>query len=270
MTFPLLDVRALAKSYPTKRNFWGKVVQRTTAVAEATFTISSGTTFALVGESGAGKSTIGRLIVGLVRPDAGEVFFEGENIIGSSHFEFRRLRSSMQMIFQDPYSSLDPRIPIIDAVAEPLVVHTGLSRRERRRQALELFERVGLGEQLAFCMPSELSGGQLQRVSIARALTVKPKLIVCDEPVAALDVSIRAQIINLMIELQEDFGLSYLFISHDLALVRTIADTVAVMQGGRIVEQGDVIELFENPRHPYTVQLLESIPKIDLRVTEVN
>jgi peptide/nickel transport system ATP-binding protein/oligopeptide transport system ATP-binding protein len=256
----LLEASALMKTYITGRNLLGVVTARFTAVNDVSFAVEPGETLALVGESGAGKSTTGRLVLRLIQPDSGAVTFEGQNLLDLSRKEMRATRRRMQMIFQDPYSSLDPRIPIGESVGEPLLVHDGMGRNERLTRAADLLERVGIGAQALDAYPGELSGGQLQRVAIARALTVEPSLIVCDEPVAALDVSVRAQVLNLMRELQEERGLAYLFISHDLALVEVIADRVAVMKNGEIVEIGDVEAVFQTPQHPYTAELLSAIP----------
>lgn len=246
------------------KSFGGGLLRRrkqtVTAVRDVSFTVARGECLAVVGESGAGKSTVGRMVLRLIRPDTGRVVFDGVDVLGLPGREMRRLRQRMQMIFQDPYSSLDPRMNIADAVAEPLLVHTDLDRAARARRAAELLERVGIGQEYLHRYPAELSGGQLQRVAIARALTLRPSLIVCDEPVAALDVSVRAQVLNLLRELQEEFGLSYLFISHDLALVEVIADRVLVMAGGQVVEEGDIRQIFRSPREEYTKRLLAAVP----------
>jgi oligopeptide transport system ATP-binding protein len=256
----LLEVSGLSKSYPRGRNWLGIARERLQAVDDVSFYVESGETFALVGESGAGKSTTGRLILRLIEPDAGSVRFEGRDILAMSRRDFRPMRQRMQMIFQDAFGSLDPRIPILQSVAEPLLVHFGMRRSERFEHAANLLRRVGLRDHLFGRFPRELSGGQLQRIAIARALTLHPSLIVCDEPVAALDVSVRAQVLNLMKDLQQELGLAYLFVSHDLALVEAIADRVAVMRSGRIVEQGPVDEIFNAPREDYTRSLLDAIP----------
>ncbi len=222
--------------------------------------VEAGETLALVGESGAGKSTTGRLVLRLIEPEAGSVQFDGADVRAMSSRTLRSARQRMQMIFQDPFSSLDPRMPIGESVAEPLRVHFAMPRLERMRKAVALLDRVGLGRHTLDRYPGELSGGQLQRVAIARALTLEPKLIVCDEPVAALDVSVRAQVLNLMQELQEERALTYLFISHDLALVEVIADRVAVMRAGKIVEIGEARALYRQPQHEYTKELLSAIP----------
>ena len=247
------------------KSFGGGLLRRrkqtVTAVRDVSFTVARGECLAVVGESGAGKSTVGRMVLRLIRPDTGRVVFDGVDVLGLPGREMRRLRQRMQMIFQDPYSSLDPRMNIADAVAEPLLVHTDLDRAARARRAAELLERVGIGQEYLHRYPAELSGGQLQRVAIARALTLRPSLIVCDEPVAAFDVSVRAQVLNLLRELQEEFGLSYLFISHDLALVEVIADRVLVMAGGQGRRGGRTSEqIFRSPREEYTKRLLAAVP----------
>jgi len=255
----LLEVSGLSKTY-APGGLLRRRKQAVAAVHDVSFTVDRGECLAVVGESGAGKSTVGRMVLRLVRPDTGRVVFDGIDVLRLRGREMRRLRQRMQMIFQDPYSSLDPRMNIADAVAEPLLVHTDLDRAARARRAAELLDRVGIGKRYLSRYPAELSGGQLQRVAIARALTLQPDLIVCDEPVAALDVSVRAQVLNLLRDLQEEFGLSYLFISHDLALVEVIADRVLVMAGGRVVEEGGIEQIFRSPREEYTKRLLSAIP----------
>lgn len=256
----LLEVEGLAKSYPRKRSFFGRVADRVDAVREVSFTLGHGETLSVVGESGAGKSTVGRLILRLIEPDHGRVVLDGVDVRALSRSALLAHRRHMQMIFQDPFSSLDPRVEIGRSVEEPMLLHLGLSADERRARALALLKRVGLDESYARRVPSGLSGGQLQRVAIARALTLNPKIIVCDEPVAALDVSVRAQVLNLMAELQEEFRMSYLFISHDLSIVRAISDRVAVMSKGRIVEIGATEQIFAEPRNEYTMELIRAIP----------
>lgn len=256
----LLEVEGLVKRYPLRRTPLGRVKESFTAVDDVGFHVDPGETLALVGESGAGKSTTGRLVLRLIEPDAGAIRFEGTDLHALGASAMRRMRIRMQMIFQDPYSSLDPHLPVGESVGEPLLVHHGTPRRERERRAAELLDRVGISRQALRRHPAEMSGGQLQRVAIARALSTGPALIVADEPVAALDVSVRAQVLNLMHDLQKELGLAYLFITHDLALVQVIADRVAVMRGGRIVEQGAVADVFAAPREEYTRELLSAIP----------
>ncbi|PTR26451.1 peptide/nickel transport system ATP-binding protein/oligopeptide transport system ATP-binding protein [Rhodococcus sp. OK519] len=256
----LLEVTGLRKSFGGRRGLVGTRKAAAPAVHDVAFTIEAGRSLALVGESGAGKSTVGRLVLRLIEPDAGTIRFDGVDVRALGSRELRGLRRRMQMIFQDPFSALDPRMSIAEAVAEPLAIHQRLGRADRDRRAAALLDRVGIGGRYLERFPAELSGGQLQRVAIARALTVEPALIVCDEPVAALDVSVQAQVLNLMQELQDELGLSYLFITHDLALVEVIADRVAVMSAGTIVEEGPVNDVFANPRQEYTRQLLSAIP----------
>ncbi|WP_051265502.1 ATP-binding cassette domain-containing protein [Nakamurella lactea] len=256
----LLEVKDVTKSFSTKRDFLGRRIGWTHAVKGVSFTLDAGECLAVVGESGAGKSTVGRIALRLIEPDSGSITFDGVDVRAARAQELRALRQRMQMIFQDPHSSLDPRMTIGDAVAEPLLVHTDRSRTERERQSAALLERVGLGSRYLGRYPAELSGGQLQRVAIARALALNPAMIVCDEPVAALDVSVRAQVLNLLRELQEDLGLAYLFVCHDLALVEVIADRVLVMAAGEVVEEGTVEQIFAAPQQEYTQRLLSAIP----------
>jgi ABC-type glutathione transport system ATPase component len=255
----LLEVAGLSKTYLGRRRLFGER-SKVTAVDDVSFTVEAGETVALVGESGAGKSTVGRLVTRLIEPDGGQVVLDGVDLRALGREEMRRTRRTVQMIFQDPYSSLDPRATIGRSLVEPLRVHGLLDAAARQATALEWLERVGLNRRHLDRYPRELSGGQLQRVCIARALTLHPKLVVCDEPTAALDVSVQAQVLNLMQELQDSFGFAYLFISHDLALVETISDRVAVMQRGRIVELGPSDDLFAAPREDYTRRLLAAIP----------
>ncbi|MFV2179026.1 ABC transporter ATP-binding protein [Actinomadura sp. LOL_016] len=265
MTEVLLEATGLKKSFPTRRSLVGRPTGWTHAVRGVDLRVRRGETLAVVGESGAGKSTVGRLVLRLIRPDAGEVRLDGTDVLALPAKRMRALRKRMQMIFQDPYSSLDPRMVVAEAVGEPLTVHFGLKGAERRKRVLELLDRVGIAEHQTERYPHEFSGGQLQRIAIARALAVEPDLVVCDEPVAALDVSIRAQVINLLRELQRERGVAYVFVSHDLSLVRLIADRIAVMYQGEVVEEADTATLFADPRHPYTRTLLDVIPVADPR-----
>ncbi|MEU6073790.1 ATP-binding cassette domain-containing protein [Micromonospora sp. NPDC047074] len=256
----LLEVEGLTKSFSSGRDWLGRRTKWSHAVKGVSFTLERGECLAVVGESGAGKSTVGRMVLRLIEPDSGSVTFDGIDVLATKPKQTRELRQRMQMIFQDPYSSLDPRMTIKDAVAEPFLVHTDKDRVTREREAVELLDKVGIGSRYLGRYPAELSGGQLQRVAIARALTMKPSLIVCDEPVAALDVSVRAQVLNLLRDLQEELGLAYLFVCHDLALVEVIADRVMVMASGEIVETDTTEQIFANPRQEYTKKLLAAIP----------
>ncbi|WP_280415161.1 ATP-binding cassette domain-containing protein [Nocardia carnea] len=256
----LLEVSDISKSFPTGRDFLGRRSGWTHAVQNVSFQLGTGECLAVVGESGAGKSTVGRIVLRLIEPDTGRIVFDGQDVRAATPGRLRALRRGMQMIFQDPHSSLDPRMSILDAVAEPLVVHTDLDRKTRTATVRTLLDKVGIGDRYLARYPAELSGGQLQRVAIARALTLKPKMIVCDEPVAALDVSVRSQVLNLLRDLQDELGLAYLFVCHDLALIEVIADRVLVMAGGRVVESGTVEEIYHNPQEEYTQKLLAAIP----------
>ena len=256
----LLEAKDLFKYFPIHAGLMSRHVADVRAVDGVTFSIKKGETLGLVGESGSGKTTIGRLLLRLLPATGGEIRFEGQNVLALNRGELRRLRRSMQIIFQDPFASLNPRMPIGDIVGEPLVIH-GITRgKETERRVRELLELVGLQPYHANRYPHEFSGGQRQRVGVARALAVNPKFIVCDEPVSALDVSIQAQVINLLEELQEKFDLTYLFIAHDLSVVRHISTRVAVMYVGKIVELADRDALYQNPLHPYTQALLSAIP----------
>ena len=260
----LLAVRDLAKHFPVRRGAFGLVSGHVRAVDGVDFELAAGETLAIVGESGCGKSTVGRLVLRLIEPSAGTVRFEGEDLLALSDGDMRARRQRMQVIFQDPYASLNPRMTVGAMLGEPLMLH-GLARGEaaRRARIAELLDLVGLRPDHARRYPHEFSGGQRQRLAIARALAVEPRLIVADEPVSALDVSIQAQVINLMRGLQQRFGLAYIFISHDLAVVKHIADRIAVMYLGKIVETATTEELFRQPRHPYTRALLAAVPVPD-------
>ena len=263
---PLLRVEGLCKRFPIRR---GILVERTVdwvrAVEDVSFEIRAGETLGLVGESGSGKSTTGYCVLQLLRPTAGSVRFQGVELTELAGDELRRTRRDMQIVFQDPYSSLDPRMTVGDIVAEPLVVHGVGTRRERRSRVSELLEVVGFDPRFTNRYPHEFSGGQRQRIGIARALALSPRLIVCDEPVSALDVSIQAQILNLLKDLQREFDLAYLFIAHDLAVVRSMSDRIAVMHRGRIVEAGDAERVYSEPRERYTQALLSAVPVPDPR-----
>ena len=258
----LLEVRNLKMYFPvTSGILFGRHVSDVKAVDDISFTIKRGETLGMVGESGCGKTTAGRTILQLYKPTGGQVIFDGKDLSKLKRGEMRALRREMQLIFQDPYGSLNPRMPCGDIVGEPLIVHKlTSSKAEYKDRVSELLQEVGLNPAMADRYPHEFSGGQRQRIGIARALAVNPSFIVCDEPVSALDVSIQAQVLNLLEELQDRLGLTYLFIAHDLSVVRHISDRVAVMYLGRIVEVADRLELYENPLHPYTKALLSAVP----------
>ncbi len=259
---PLLTVRDLVKEFPRGRGRWGR--QTTVrAVDSVSFTIEPGETFGLVGESGSGKTTTGRCILRLVEPTSGEVRFKDVDVLALSREQLRRARRDMQIVFQDPYSSLNPRMRARRIVEEPLVIHKLGTRAERRERVAALFELVGLDPEHLERYSHEFSGGQRQRIGLARALALNPSLIVADEPVSALDVSVQAQVVNLLMDLQERLHLTYLFIAHDLRLVQHICSRVAVMYRGRILETGAAADLFRNPAHPYTRALLSAIPVPD-------
>lgn len=263
MSAPLLEVRGLVKHFPVRRGVFGGVSGQVRAVDGVSFDVRAGEVLGLVGESGCGKTTTGRCVLRLLEPTAGEVRFDGEDITHLPRRRLRPLRRQMQIIFQDPFSSLNPRLSVGSMLREPLAIH-GIARGARARERVaELLELVGLSPDHARRFPHEFSGGQRQRIGVARALAVEPRLIVADEPVSALDVSIRAQILNLLQDLQRRLGLAYLFVAHDLAVVEHISDRVAVMYLGRIVEVADAAALYATPRHPYTAALLSAIPVPD-------
>jgi len=260
MSEPILRVENLSRLYET-RGFLGRGAYTVRAVDGISFAIAPGETFGLVGESGSGKSTTGRLVLRLEEPTAGRVWFEGQEITGLSPAALKPVRRRMQIVFQDPYAALNPRMTVGEFVAEPLVVHGLAGARDKlRARVAELFGQVGLDPRFADRYPHQFSGGQRQRVGIARAIALGPRLIVADEPITALDVSIQAQIVNLFQDLQEKLGLAYLFIAHDLSMVRYLCHRVAVMWRGRIVELGPTEAIFENARHPYTKALLSAVP----------
>jgi peptide/nickel transport system ATP-binding protein/oligopeptide transport system ATP-binding protein len=257
---PLVEVRELKKHFPIYRGLLARVSGHVYAVDGVSFSIERGETLGLVGESGCGKSTVGRTLLKLLQPTSGRIFVDGADITDLDAARMFPYREKMQMIYQDPYASLNPRMTAGDIVGEPLIIHRVAAREERRDRVAALFERVGLRPELMSSYPHEFSGGQRQRIGIARALALDPELIIGDEPVSALDVSIQAQIINLLMDLQDEYQLSYLFVAHDLAVVEHISHRVAVMYLGHIVEITDKTSLFEMPLHPYTEALLSAVP----------
>jgi oligopeptide transport system ATP-binding protein len=259
----ILEVADLRKHYALRRQFPRRVVEELRAVDGVSFSVREGETLGLVGESGSGKTTTAQAVLQLVRPTSGSVRFMGTELTTLGRPELRALRREMQIVFQDPYSSLDPRQSVIEIVEEPLRIHGIGTRRSRRDQVRELLDRVAFDPSYATRKPREFSGGQRQRIAIARALVLNPKLVVCDEPVSALDVSIQAQILNLLRDLQESLGLTYLFISHDLGVVRVMSDRIAVMNRGKIVEMGDASQVYDDPQHEYTAALVASVPVPD-------
>jgi ABC-type glutathione transport system ATPase component len=264
---PLLEIRNLTKVFPHGESpFGGKARGEVRAVDDVSLDIHAGETLGLVGESGSGKSTLGRLILRLIEPTSGAVRFEGRDLLASGRGEMRRLRRDLQIIFQDPFASLDPRFRVEDIIAEPLIIHGNAfgnkAKLDLRSRVGELLRAVGLDESARTRYPHEFSGGQRQRIGIARALALRPKFMVCDEPVSALDVSVGAQIVNLLAQLQRDFGLTYLFISHSMPVVRYLSNRIAVMYRGKIVEVGDTAQITERPAHAYTRTLLEATPEL--------
>ncbi len=259
---PLLEVKNLKTWFPVYGGVFRRHIDDVKAVDDVSFTIEEGSTVGLVGESGSGKTTIGRTILKLAPATDGEVYFQGEEILGMSERQFRSKRREIQMIFQDPFGSLNPRMTIASIVGESLEIHfTEMSATDRRDRVSELLRQVGLQPEMMNRYPHEFSGGQRQRIGIARALAVKPRFIVCDEPVSALDVSVQAQIVNLLQDLQEELGLTYLFIAHDLAVVEHVSDHVLVMYRGKIVESASAEAIYENPQHDYTKKLLAAVPQ---------
>jgi oligopeptide/dipeptide ABC transporter ATP-binding protein len=261
---PLLRVRGLKKYFPVRTGVLSRIKGYVYAVDGLSFEIAHGETLALVGESGCGKSTTGRVILKLVEPTSGEIVMEGKDVTHLSRHKMLPFRRQMQIIFQDPYASLTPTLSVGEIIGEPLWNFHLANRKERKNLVLQLLERVGLHPEDMNKYPHEFSGGQRQRIAIARALAVRPKLMICDEPVSALDVSVRAQVINLLIDLQDEYNLTYLFISHDLAVVEYISHRIAVMYLGKIVEIGTAAEVFDSPLHPYTEALLSAVPIPDM------
>jgi ABC-type oligopeptide transport system ATPase subunit len=266
----LVEVRNLTKVYEQAESVFGgksRSGNGVRAVDDVSLDIQAGETLGLVGESGSGKSTLGRLILRLIEPSSGSVHFEGRDLLAASQTEMRRLRRDMQIIFQDPFASLDPRYRVEDIIAEPLIIHRKIIPNAKdgiRSRVVELLRAVGLDESILKRFPHEFSGGQRQRIGIARALALRPKFIVADEPVSALDVSVGAQIVNLLAQLQRDFGLTYLFISHSMPVVRYLSTRIAVMYHGKIVEVGESEQITERPQHPYTRSLLEATPEVSV------
>lgn len=259
----LLEVRNLKTWFPVRTGLLRRVTDYVKAVDDVSFTVEAGTTVGLVGESGSGKTTIGRTVLKLNPATDGQVLFDGKDVLPLSESEFRPFRRQIQMIFQDPFGSLNPRLSIFQIVGEALEIHfPEMNREDRRARVAELMKQVGLKVDMMERYPHEFSGGQRQRIGIARALAVKPKFIVCDEPVSALDVSVQAQIVNLLQDLQDELGLTYLFIAHDLAVVQHISHKVLVMYHGKIVESASAEEIYENPQHEYTRKLLAAVPEI--------
>lgn len=255
-----LEVKNLSKHFPIKQGLFSRTTSYVKAVRDVSFQIRAGESYGVVGESGSGKTTLGRTILRLIDPTAGEILFQGTDLTKLGSEPLRQLRRDMQMIFQDPHSSLNPRKTILKSVGEPLVIYEGLKGRRLGDRVRELLELVGLKKEHMYRFPHELSGGQKQRVGIARALALNPKMLILDEPTSALDVSVQALTLNFLEELQKKFSLTYLFISHNLAVIRYVCDRVAVMYLGRIVEEGRVDELFDSPAHPYTKSLLSAVP----------
>ena len=259
---PLVEIKDLTKTYAAAESPFASARKPVRAVDGVSLAIAQGETLGLVGESGSGKSTLGRLILRLIEPTSGSIFFDGHDLLAASRSELRLLRRDMQFIFQDPFGSLDPRFRVEDIIAEPLVIHEKLSRPARRARVSELLRAVGLDASALPRYPHEFSGGQRQRIGIARALALRPKFIVADEPVSALDVSVGAQVVNLLGQLQRDFQLTYLFISHSMPVVRYLATRIAVMHRGKLVEIGTAEQITTNPQHPYTQSLLAATPEL--------
>lgn len=257
---PLLEVKDLKKWFPAKKSPFSREKVFIKAVDGVSFTLNEGETLGVVGESGCGKSTMGRSVLRLLEPTGGQVIFNGVDYTALKDKELRDSRKDLQIIFQDPYASLDPRMTIGDIIAEPLDIQLKLPAKERMQRVLETMERAGLNTRFVNRYPHEFSGGQRQRIGIARAIVLNPKIMVCDEPVSALDVSIQAQVINLLMDLQKEMGMAYIFISHDLSVIKHISDRVAVMYLGHLVEIADKKDIYAHPMHPYTVALLSAIP----------
>ena len=260
---PLLEVKNIKKWFPAKKSPFSREKVYIKAVDGVSFTLNEGETLGVVGESGCGKSTMGRTVLRLIEPTEGQVLFEGKDYTALKDAELRKSRTDLQIIFQDPYASLDPRMTIGDIIAEPLDIQLKIPAKERMERVLKTMERVGLNTRYVNRYPHEFSGGQRQRIGIARAIVLEPKLMVCDEPVSALDVSIQAQVLNLLMDLQKEMRMAYIFISHDLSVIKHISDRVAVMYLGHVVEIAEKADLYNHPMHPYTVALLSAIPVPD-------
>ncbi len=263
MSKVLLEAQDLSKHFPIRAGILKREVGRVHAVNHVNFELFEGETLGIVGESGCGKSTLGRTLVRLYEPTTGTIQFDGQDLTAADKFDLKKIRRDIQMIFQDPYASLNPRMSVGKILEEPLALHNIGTPKERQDRVKQLLDRVGLPQDAIWRYPHEFSGGQRQRIGIARAIALNPKIVICDEAVSALDVSIQAQVLNLLVELQKELGLTYIFISHDLAVVRYISDRVAVMYLGEIVEMGTSEELYANPRHPYTQALLSALPVPD-------
>ncbi len=263
-SMPLVAANHLVKTFQSGQSTFGTQASgQVRAVNDVSLSIEPGETLGLVGESGSGKSTLGRMLLRLIEPDSGEVVFDGKDLLRADGAELRRLRRDMQIIFQDPFGSLDPRMTVEQIVSEPMVVHSSDAREVRQQRAAEMMRAVGLDATALHRYPHEFSGGQRQRIGIARAMMLRPRFIVADEPVSALDVSVGAQIVNLLKQLQRDFRLTYLFISHSMPIVRYLADRIAVMQRGELVEVGDTEQIVTVPKHPYTKTLLAATPEME-------
>ncbi len=262
MNKAIVSVSGLKKYFPVRKGIFSRVSSYVRAVDDVDIEVPSGKTIGLVGESGSGKTTLGKTVLRLISPTAGRIFFEGNDITELDHSSLRTLRREMQMIFQNPYGSLNPRMNVNSLVSEGISIHNTVSKEERGEFVVRLLSEVGLGADVLNRYPHEFSGGQRQRIAIARAISLRPKFVVCDEPVSALDVSVQAQIINLLRDLQKKHGLSYLFISHDLRVVKHVSDLVAVMYLGKIVEVASSQNIYSNPAHPYTKMLISAIPEI--------
>lgn len=263
MMSPLLSVQRLKVYFPIRGGFWHRAIDHTRATDDVSFEIMEGETYGLVGESGCGKTTTGRAIIGLHKATSGKILFDGMDLTQLRGKEKRRRTKDIQMVFQDPYASLNGRKKVLDIVAEPLRNFERMSPQEEKRAVQTLLERVGLDADAAYRYPHQFSGGQRQRIGIARALTLNPKLIIADEPVSALDVSVQAQVLNFMQDIQKEFNLAYLFISHDLGVVRHICDRIGIMYGGRLVEEGLAEEVYSDPQHLYTKRLISAIPEME-------